>query len=302
MKQADDEATQVDIADAAEVIAPDNLLAGDVDAAEQPEGDSDGEDDGDELLVSIGEEPKAEVDEAEEGTPRWVKRVRRDRYRAVQLAQRQKREIEELRAQLSQVQPQAANAGMQPLPPKPKLADFDYDEDAKDKALDEWYALKAQHEKAEQEQRQQLEKAQQAWDTRVQAYEAGKAKLPVVDVDEAETLVKSTLNDTQLKILIDGAQNASLLIYALGKTPAKLQELAKLNSLSQFAFKAAIIEAEIKTMKRTAKPAPEGAISGTSPGAIGGGDATLERLRAEALKTGDMTKVVAYRRQLRAAS
>jgi hypothetical protein len=29
-------------------------------------------------------------------------------------------------------------------------------------------------------------------------------------------------------------------------------------------------------------------------------DSTLERLRAEALKTGDMTKVMAYKRQKRA--
>jgi len=75
-----------------------------------------------------------------------------------------------------------------------------------------------------------------------------------------------------------------------------------LNSLSQFAFKAALIEAEIKTMKRTAKPAPEGAITGTSPGAIGGADATLERLREQALKTGNMKPLMEYKRQLRTAS
>jgi hypothetical protein len=254
---------------------------------EQAEGQTD-EADG-ELVVSIGEEapPQDEFTAA----PTWVRDLRKQNR---ELSKRAK-ELEQRLAEKEQPQQTA-------LPAKPTLEACDYDADAYERQLTQWFDAKRAHDDAEAQQRKAQEQAEAAWQAKLQAYEASKAKLGAADVDDVEHVVRQMFNETQWAILVDGADNAALLTYALGKNPAKAKELASVASLSQFAFKAAKIEAEIKTMKRTAKPAPEGAITGTSPGAIGGADATLERLRAEALKTGDMTKVVAYRRQLRAAS
>jgi hypothetical protein len=96
--------------------------------------------------------------------------------------------------------------------------------------------------------------------------------------------------------------NPALVIYALGKNPAKAKELAAVTSLSRFAVLAGRLETEVKTSKRASKPQPETSITGLAPGGITGSDATLERLRAEAMRTGDLSKVTAYKRQLRSAA
>jgi hypothetical protein len=56
----------------------------------------------------------------------------------------------------------------------------------------------------------------------------------------------------------------------------------------------------LKVQPRSKPPAPErGVPSGTAP-VSGASDATLERLRLEAERTGDYTKVVRFRQQLKA--
>jgi hypothetical protein len=55
---------------------------------------------------------------------------------------------------------------------------------------------------------------------------------------------------------------------------------------------------KLKTSSRKAAAAPEKRVSGAASSA--GSNATLEKLRAEAERTGDFTKVMQYRRQLKA--
>ena len=64
----------------------------------------------------------------------------------------------------------------------------------------------------------------------------------------------------------------------------------------KFAFAVAKLETQLKVTNRKAAAAPERTIS-TGGGRISGSvDSTLDRLREEALKTGDMSKVMAYKR------
>jgi hypothetical protein len=88
-------------------------------------------------------------------------------------------------------------------------------------------------------------------------------------------------------------------MYALGKNPEKLKELAAITNPVRFT--AALVRMETKMTVSTRKPStsPEKVIAGNS--AVSGiNDKTLDRLRDEAEKTGDFTKVLAYKKQLRA--
>jgi hypothetical protein len=259
-----------------------NPVAGDQD--NQPDGDDEGE-----LVVSIGEEAPPSDEQAR--APEWVRDLRkRDRENV--------KRIKELEARLQEKeQPQAVT-----LPAKPTLEGCDYDAEAFEAKLSTWYDAKRAHDETAAQQRKAEEAAEQAWQAKVSSYEESKAKLPARDVDEAEDLVKQTFNPTQWAILVDGLDNPALVIYALGKNPAKAKELAAVGSLSRFAVLAGRLETEVKTSKRAAKPTPETSITGLAAGGNRGTDATLERLREEAARTGDITKVVSYRRQLRAAS
>jgi len=251
----------------------------------EPEDESEAED---EVIVSIGEE--APPPEEQQPAPAWVKELRR--------ANREKeRRIRELEAKLN-----ATSTENKPVQvgPKPKLEEHDYDTDKFEAALESWYERKRKAD--EQVQQQKLaEKAQQdAWQARLDGYSKARAELRVKDFEDAESTAQEVLNVTQQGIVVQGADNPALVIYALGKNPKKAAEIAAIDDPVKFAFAVAKLEKELRVSNRRAAPPPERTITGN--GRVSGAvDSTLERLRAEAEKTGDFTKVLQYRRQKKAA-
>jgi hypothetical protein len=122
----------------------------------------------------------------------------------------------------------------------------------------------------------------------------------VRDFDDAESTVLSTLSVTQQGIIVQGADNSALVVYALGKNPAKAKELAGITDAVKFAFAIAKLETQLKVQaKSKSAPPPEGKVRSGSAPISGSVDSNLERLRAEAEKTGDMSKVAAYKRAQR---
>jgi len=121
----------------------------------------------------------------------------------------------------------------------------------------------------------------------------------VRDYDEAEHTVMETLNVTQQGVVLQGAENPALVVYALGKNIKRAKELAAITDPVRFAFAVAKLEAQLKVTPRTKPPAPEKPMpSGTAP-VSGATDSTLERLREEAARTGDFSKVVKYKAQIK---
>lgn len=257
---------------------------GDADDGENTESDDD------EVVVSIGEEapPPEETTRA----PDWVRELRKaDREKA--------RRIKELEAKLNA----AAATETKPvaLGAKPKLEDHDYDTEKFETALADWYERKRVADQQIEQQRQ-AEKAQQdAWQARLESYGKARAELKVRDFEDAEATAQEVLDVTQQGIVVQGADNPALVIYALGKNPKKAKEISSIKDPVKFAFAVAKLEKELKVTNRKAAPPPERTIQGT--GRVSGAvDSTLERLREEAARTGNMTKVIQYKAQKRAAS
>ena len=285
MNVADSEADQQE-ADAAETVVNETSDAGEIQAAStDAEAPDSGDDDG-ELIVSIGEEAPPQPEET--AAPAWVRDLRRHNR---ELTKR----LKELEAKERQQPVQTA------LPPKPTLESCDYDADEFERQLDGWKDAKRNADDAEAAARKQQEQAEQAWQSRLSTYTERKQALPADDVDDAEQSVRELFGDMRWAILVDGADDPAMLVYALGKYPERAKELAKIESLAQFTFKAAKLESELKVTKRKPTVAPEKTMTGTAPVGVAGADATLERLRADAEKTGDYSKVIAYRKQKRAA-
>lgn len=257
--------------------------------SEQPETDvSEGAPEDMGLVVEIGGDEVTDE-------PEHITELRR-RYRE------QQKRLKELEAKAAGNTP-AAPA----LPPKPTLEDCDYDAQAFEEKLQTWYEAKREHDAREAEVRTYQEKAEQKWQSRLAFYDEGKSKLGASDYDEAEATVAEILapgfpgivaEDVRLGIIKQGAKDPAALVYALGKNPAKAKELAAIDDPVEFAWKAAALEASMKVV-RGKPPAPEKRISGGVPGVSGALDDTLERLRAEAAKTGDYSKVAAYKRQMK---
>jgi hypothetical protein len=257
------------------------------DQNDQQSGD-DQEGDDNEVIVSIGEDAPPPDEQAH--APGWVKELRK--------ANREKeKRIRELEAKLTQTTEKKPVA----LGEKPKLEDFDYDADKFESALTDWFERKRQAD-TEANKLQQAEQAQkQAWQEKLEGYGKAKAELKVRDFEDAEAVAQELFNITQQGVVLQGADNPALVIYALGKNPKKAAELAKIEDPVKFAFAVAKLEKELKVTNRKAAPAPERMISST--GRVSGAvDSTLERLREEAARTGNMTKVIQYKAQKRAAS
>ena len=261
---------------------PDEELTEEPEAA--PEAEAEAEPD--EVVVTIGDETPAEEPER---APEWVRELRKS-HRELQ---RKVREYEEQSARVT------APAAVPTLGAKPKLEDHDYDTDKYETALEAWYRQKDTVEAARRQAEAQAEAQRKAWQDKLDGYAKAKADLRVKDYDDAEATVQESLNTVQQGVLLQGADNPALLVYALGKNPKKAKELAAITDPVKFSFALAKMEAQLKVNPAKRPPAPERAITGSSAPISGTVDSTLERLRAEAEKTGDMTKVIRYRNQLR---
>lgn len=253
---------------------------------DQPAGEPE-QQESDEVVVSIGEE--APPPEESTPAPEWVRELRKSHREA-------QRKIREYESKLQAMQ--GTENKPVPLSAKPKLEDFDYDSERYEKALEQWYDHKRQVSEAEAKAKAAEEEQAKAWQAKLEAYGKAKADLKVKDYDDAEEVAQQVFSTVQQGVILQGAENPALLIYALGKNPKKAKELASLSDPVKFAFAVAKLEKELKVTPRKPAPAPERVINGDAPKS-GTVDSQLERLRAEAEKTGNYSKVFAYKQQLK---
>jgi hypothetical protein len=252
---------------------------------EVPEQPAEPEPEPEEITVAIGDETPAE--EEQEKAPEWVRDLRKQ-HRELQ------RKVREYEAR-DQVAPK-----VKPLGEKPTLEGSDYNTEQYEAALEAWYRQRDEQAKLEAQAKAQAEEAERSWKSRLDSYGKAKADLKVRDFEDAEAVVLESFNQTQQGVVLHGADNPAMVVYALGKNPKKAKELASIADPVRFAFAVAKLESQLKIVPRAKPPAPERALPvGTAP-VSGGSDSTLDRLREKAAQTGVFTEVHAYKQKLKA--
>ena len=252
---------------------------------EQQEGRSEAEgeeapEDEDEIVAIEGEAAPASGD-ADTGLVKHLREQIRERDRRL--------------AELAKTapQPQTIEVGE-----KPTLAGCDYDEEAYEAQLDQWKARKA----AADEQAKEAQKSQQqiaeAWNQELQGHHEKKAALKFRDVQEAEDVALAALNDVQQAVIVKAAENSAMVIYALGKHPAKLAELSKITDPIKLAVAVSKLEGKMSVTKRGGPPEPERIARGGAPSAQGS-DKKLDDLEKKAQRTGNWDDYFAYKRTLK---
>lgn len=246
-----------------------------------------------EVVISFGEEsPTSEAEQEQAKAPAWVKDLRKQ-------AREQARENRELKAKLAEM---AAPKAAEELGKEPELDDPDIDFDTAlfKQKWQAWNERKKAIDAKQAEAKAEAEKQQAAWNERLTTYNTAKTALKVEDYDDAEVAVNEAFGTPKAAMIITGADKPAELIYALGKSPAKLKELASINDPVKFLFAVARLETQLKVTPRKAPPPAEKAVKGSST-AVGVADKTLERLEAEAARTGDWTNYFAEQRRQRKA-
>lgn len=243
-----------------------------------------------ELVIAIGEPEVVDEEEQAKKAPEWVRELRKK-------TREQEKRIREQEAQIAAL----SGANKKPvLGKKPSLSDdgIDFDEDKFEAALTAWHDKKREVEAEEAKKQQEAQKAEQTWNERVTAFneqrEAVKAKLP--DYEDAEQDAMGKLSQIQQGIIVGNYDNPSHVFYALGKNEAKLAELAAITDPIKYTI--ALTNMVNKMTVTTRKPSPESRPAGQQASA-GGPDKQLDRLREEAQRTGDYSKLTAYKKQLR---
>ena len=281
-----------------DVVVEEEEIVEDSNNPEEPEIDQD-EDEEDDRIVTIGEAPSEEEEEEDttdgftgKPAPQFVKTLRKSNRKKDSEIRRLKRQLEENQ------KVQEAEKPIE-LGEKPTLSKCNFDDKKFEQKLIEYHDRRKKVEEQAANKVKAAEAQNEAYRNRQEVYVAKRKEHSFKDFMDTEELVTETLSETQQGIIVQGSEDSALLVYALGKNPKKLAELAKITDPITFAFTVAKLESQLKvTNKRV--PTPETRVtSGKAGGISGNSDKALERLRDEAAKTGDYTKVSAYKNKLR---
>jgi hypothetical protein len=162
----------------------------------------------DEDVVSInGEAPDPETED-DDRAPGWVRDLRKE-YR------NEKRRAKELEQKIERLERGAAPSS-QPLGSKPTLEGADYDTERYETELASWYEKKRTHDDQQNVVQSQQKAVQKEWETKLESYHSSKAELKVKDYDFAEDVVQDNLSVMQQGMIVQGADNPALVVYALG--------------------------------------------------------------------------------------
>jgi hypothetical protein len=240
-------------------------------------GDDDGsEGDDEETVVSFGDAP--DVDQ--EGDSTVIRQLRKqlreanERIRSVDRPPVQKRELR----------------------PEPTSEDHAFDDDAFKADYRAWLQEKAEIERDQEQATEANAQLQREWEADVARFEQRKAELKVDDLEDAQDAVAGALSLAQQAAVVKAADNPALVFYALGKSPAKLAEVAKVKDIIKFAAAIAKVEGTVKVTKRRKGPALDRPQRGS--GVLVSSDKKLAQLEKQADETGDRTELVRYRKDL----
>lgn len=199
------------------------------------------------------------------------------------------------------------------IPPKPKvvvgdrpnLDDFWGEGDpqaAYDAAMDAWRDRKAAAEAQDREQEEAQQARAKEWQGLQASFRAGVQALKYPDKDKALKVAIDTLSETQQEAIARACNNPALVMFALGKNPTRLDKLSEESNLIKFIADAVRLEEKMKVGPRRTAPEPESIPQGSARVSVQSKDKHLERLEKEAEKTGDSSKLVAYKRSLKKAA
>jgi hypothetical protein len=243
-------------------------------------------DDG-EVVVTIGDAPAPESDddEQEQSAPAWVKEVRKNARETARENRELKRKLQALEAN-NTPKPTAPSLG-----PKPTLGDddVDFDEDKFEAKLLRWN---------EQKRKIDEEKAAEAsaWQKKNDEFNKAAASLKAPDFDDAKHAVIDAIDPVRQGILMKAATQPHVVVLALGRQPEELKKLAAITDLVDFTVAVTKLEGQIKVSSR--KPPPPERTPSSAGRTTAVGDKTIEALEKEADRTGDRSKVIAYKRKI----
>lgn len=234
-------------------------------------------------VITLGEE-----DEPPEEDSSVIKGFR-TRHKA------QKKEIAELREKLETTTAKPVEIG-----PKPTLEKCDFNNAEYENQINIWHEKKNEASRQKEKSEAEIKQRNDDWQKKLDVHGEKASALKVQDYEDKEDIVREMFDETQQGLIIDGATNSAVVVYALGKYPETAKVLAAIKNPVKFVAEMSRLEAKMNVSKRTPGTIPETKVK-DSGGDLPAGESELDKLREEAAVSKDFSKVVAYKEKLRAA-
>lgn len=255
------------------------------------------------LEISIeGDEPEAaDPDDIDEATEAELgDRARRALQAMRKAAKASWAEAKAAKAELAAIRMAPAVAD-EPAPERPTIEGCGYNTEIYDQKLRDYFQAEAKAEAVKQERIAEAKAADEDYQARLGKYVSGKTAMKVDDFDAAESVVRSKLTISQQNVLIRLSDDPAKTVLALGRSKKALDDLAAVKDVDRFAKALTLLEAKI-TVTPKSPPPPESKIrGGTATGGLGSFASQLAAAEKEADRTGDRSKIVAIKRQMKAA-
>lgn len=250
---------------------------------EQPLNEEEGADPQDENDEQAEEELTFGDTEEDDSAPDLPKRLREE-------IKKRDRELAQAKKRLAELDKPAAAID---VGERPTREQFDWDDEAYDKAIDEWNELRLQAQQQAEQPNDLQEEAKQD----VQKLTTGLTTLSYADAQEVTQSATEALTAEQQFVIASAAKEPAKLLYALGKNPDRLKALLDIRNPVKFIAEVARMETQMTTRTKTPVP-PESVRHGDARPARSS-DKELARLQKQAEASGDYTAVLAHKRKLR---
>lgn len=250
---------------------------------EQPLNEEEGADPQDENDEQVEEELTFGDTEEDDSAPDLPKRLREE-------IKKRDRELAQAKKRLAELDKPAAAID---VGERPTREQFDWDDEAYDKAIDEWNERRLQAQQQAEQPNDLQEEAKQD----VQKLTTGLTTLSYADAQEVTQSATEALTAEQQFVIASAAKEPAKLLYALGKNPDRLKALLDIRNPVKFIAEVARMETQMTTRTKTPVP-PESVRQGDARPARSG-DKELARLQKQAEASGDYNAVLAYKRKLR---
>jgi hypothetical protein len=252
--------------------------------------------DGD-VVVTIGDAPAPESDDDDElqmpelpdDARDWLKVTRKNARLAARRANAAERENANLKRKLQALETPKPTAPA--LGPKPTLRDddVDFDEDKFEAKLLKWNEQKRKIDEAKETEAREWKKVNDE-------FTEAAAKLKAPDFEDARQAVIDAIDPVRQGILMKAARGqAHVMVLALGRQPDELKRLSGITDLVDFTVAVTELKGQIKVSSR--KPPPPERTPSSAGRTAAAGDKTLEALEREYEKTGDRSKIIAYKQK-----
>lgn len=181
---------------------------------------------------------------------------------------------------------------------KPTLESCEYDPDKFETELQAYHDRAIKIKELDKLKDDENKKLVESKTEQLNAYEKQKKELGAKNYAAAEKEFVESVDQVRGKAILAASDNKALMIYTLGTNQHILDRLLSISDPYRLAAEVGKLEGKIKMQRKSTAAKPEQHVKGTvAQASTKGTEAKLAKLETDALKTGNRTELIMFKKQ-----